>query len=288
MKKITLFILLFIQGWMIAQPPPFQPQTSAFTIGVTQTLWSKELSEARTLNIYLPKGYNKDSALTYSVIYLLDGSADEDFIHITGLVQNFSFPWINKIKPSIVVGIGNIDRKRDFSFVSESELDKKDFPTSGGADQFISFLEKELQPFIEKNYKVNQSRTLIGQSFGGLLASTILLQHPQLFNTYIIVSPSLWWNDGSLLTKYGSKEGIAALNFQPGTKIYVGVGKEGAMPGREKWPMETVARQLATNLKESKNKNIRTYFDYLPDETHATVTHQAVYNAFKLLGEENK
>lgn len=288
MKRLAQFFLLFLNGFILAQPAPYQPQTTPFTLGVTQTIWSKELSEVRTLNIYLPRGYHKDSATTYAVIYLLDGSVDEDFIHIAGLVQNCTFPWINKLPPTIVVGIGNVDRKRDFTLPSESERDKKECPTSGGANQFIAFVEKELQPFIEKNYKVNTSKTLIGQSFGGLLATTVLLEHPRLFNSYIIVSPSLWWNNASLLTKQGNSEAIAKLDFLPGTKIYVGVGNEGAMPGREKWPMEAVAKQLAGNLKDSKSKNIHTYFDYLPDETHATITHQAVYNAFKLLSEEKK
>lgn len=237
------------------------------------------------MNIYLPLGYSKDADATYPVIYLLDGSADEDFIHIAGLVQNCSFPWVDVLKPSIVVGIANVDRKRDFSFVSNEELDKKQFPTSGGADKFIAFIEKELQPFIEKNYKTTSSKTLIGQSFGGLLATTILLEHPALFNSYIIISPSLWWNDGSLLTQQGSSVEISKLNFQRGTKIYVGVGKEGSMPGRKKWVMETTAEQLATNLETSKNKNIQVRFDFLPNENHGTIEHQAVYNAFKLLHE---
>lgn len=288
MKQMAQFLFLFLCGFLSAQPAPYEMQTTSFTLGVTQKFWSKELSEVRTLNIYLPQGYHKDSAKTYPVIYLLDGSADEDFIHISGLVQNCSFPWINFLSPSIVVGIANVDRKRDYSIPSESERDKKEFPTSGGAYSFIAFLEKELQPFIEKNYNISASKTLIGQSFGGLMATTVLLESPRLFNSYIIVSPSLWWSNGSLLTKQGNIEAIAKLDFLPGTKIYVGVGKEGAMPGREKWPMEETAKQLATNLTQSNNKNIRTWFDYLPQETHATVGHQAVYNAFKLLSNNKK
>ncbi len=283
MKKIAQLILLLSAGLATAQNSPAPGITLPFQIGVIETIVSKELSENRTLNIYLPNGYNKDSATTYPVIYLLDGSADEDFIHISGLVQNASFPWIAMVKPSIVVGIANVDRKRDFTFESAVERDKKETPTSGGSEKFIAFLEKELQPYIEKKYKTTSSKTLIGQSLGGLLAATIVLKHPALFNTYIIVSPSLWWNDGSLLTQESSSDKISKLNFQPGTKIYVGVGKEGSMPGRERWTMETAAKQLAENLEKGKNKNIQVVFDYLPDETHATNGHHAVYNAFKLL-----
>ena len=106
-------------------------QESVFSLGITTSLYSQELSENRVLNIYLPPGYDATSAKSYPVIYLLDGSADEDFIQIVGIVQNFSFPWINKIPPSIVVGIANIDRKKDFTLPSDSKLDKKELPTSG-------------------------------------------------------------------------------------------------------------------------------------------------------------
>jgi predicted alpha/beta superfamily hydrolase len=283
MKKIAHLFILLLSFSATAQNNLAPGTTIPFQIGVIETITSKELSENRTLNIYLPYGYQKDSARTYPVIYLLDGSVDEDFIHIAGLVQYCSFPWIASLEPSIVVGIANVDRKRDFSFPSNLELDKKEFPTSGGSEKFMAFIEKEVQPFIEKNYKTTASKTLIGESFGGLFAATVLLKHPALFNTYIIVSPSLWWDDGSLLTQQGSSSEISKLNFRPGTKIYIGVGKEGIMPGRKKWVMEISAKQFAENLEKIKNENIKVVFDYLPGETHATVTHQAVYNAFKLL-----
>ena len=91
-----------------------------FVIGEIVNIHSKELGENRTLNIYLPNGYHPDSLKRYPVIYLLDGSADEDFIHIAGLVQFGSFPWLNILPESIVVGIANVDRKRDFCRKSRS------------------------------------------------------------------------------------------------------------------------------------------------------------------------
>lgn len=122
-----------------------------FVLGVIEEIQSKELNEKRILNIYLPEGYNPAEATKYPVIYLLDGSADEDFIHISGLVQFNSFEWINQVPKSIVVGIATVDRKRDFTFPTTLEKDKTRFPTTGHSDQFIAFIEKELQPFIEKN-----------------------------------------------------------------------------------------------------------------------------------------
>src|SRR6185437_12342755 len=144
---------------------PTQPGNSKpFVLGVIDEMDSKELGEKRILNIYLPEGYNKEDTIKYPVIYLLDGSADEDFIHIVGLVQFNSFEWVNRVPKSIVVGIANVDRRRDFTFPTTIAEDKKAYPTTGHSDKFIRFLENELQPFIEKKYKTNNSRTIIGES----------------------------------------------------------------------------------------------------------------------------
>lgn len=258
-----------------------------FVLGVIDELESKVLSEKRILNIYLPEGYNKNDSVHYPVIYLLDGSADEDFIHIVGLVQFYTFDWINQLPKSIVVGIASVDRRRDFSFPSTIESDKKNNPTSGHSDKFISFIEKELQPYIDKKYKTTTSKTLIGQSLGGLLTTEILFTKPGLFNKYIIVSPSLWWNNGSLLNEDPL---ILKENFNQKTDIYIAVGKEGLTPAPTPRVMEVDANLLAEKLQQSKNKALNVIFDYLPEENHATILHQAVSNAFKALNavEKNK
>ena len=137
-----------------------------------------------------------------------------------------------------------------------------------------------MQPFIEKKYKGNHSKTIIGQSLGGLLATEILLTRPTLFNTYIIISPSLWWNDGSLLQLNPE---VLQPNFSQKTSIYIGVGKEGLWPGKGNHVMEVDANILADKLRQAKNKNLKVYFDYMPEENHATSSHPAVFNAFRLL-----
>jgi predicted alpha/beta superfamily hydrolase len=196
------------------------------------------------------------------------------------LVQFNNFPWINRIPESIVVGIANINRKRDFTYPSSIEEDKKQFPGTGHSDKFIAFIEKELQPFIEKEYKVNDSKMIIGQSLGGLLATEILMKKPELFNKYVIISPSLWWDNGSLLKQ---NTGMLSESFSQNTGIYIGVGKEGLSPGKTPHVMEVDANLLAEKLKAGKSKTVQVHFDYLPDEDHATITHQAIFNAFRLL-----
>lgn len=283
MKRALLFFML--TGGVIttsAQKSKLKNFTEPqpFVLGEIQQINSKILSEKRTLNIYLPEGYKEADTIKYPVIYLLDGSADEDFIHVVGLVQYNNFSWINRIPQSIVVGIANTDRRRDFTSPSAFPETKEQFPTAGGSEKFVSFIEKELQPFIEKKYKTNNSKTIIGQSLGGLLATEILFTKPFLFDKYMIVSPSLWWNDGALLK---TKPLISENHFSQNTSIYIGVGKEGLGPVFDNHVMEVDANLLYDKIKNSESKNIQVYFDYLPEEDHATVTHPALFNAFRIL-----
>lgn len=279
------FSLLFFNAVFSQKNKTKTIETSKpFVLGVIDEIQSKELNEKRILNIYLPEGYNPDEATKYPVIYLLDGSADEDFIHISGLVQFNSFEWINQVPKSIVVGIATVDRKRDFTFPTTIEYDKTRFPSTGHSDRFIDFIEKELQPFIDKEYKTNNSKTIIGQSLGGLLGTEILLKKPFLFNKYVIVSPSLWWNNGSLLDLDSE---ILKENFNQKTDIYIAVGKEGLTPTEIPRVMEVDANLLAEKIKASKSKNIHIYFDYFPEENHGTILHPAVANSFKFFYPKN-
>ena len=283
MKIITailIIVILAIADFAQTNGSAVSGDGKPFVLGVTREIQSAELAEKRILNVYLPEGYEKDNSSKYPVIYLLDGSADEDFIHVVGLVQFNNFSWINRVPKSIVVGIANVDRRRDFTFPTSVTEEKAKFPTTGQSDKFIRFIEKELQPFIEKEYRTNNSKMIIGQSLGGLLATEILFKKPMLFDKYIIVSPSLWWDNGSLL----NQNPIALQkDLTQKTDVYIGVGKEGLTPSRTPRVMEVDANLLAEKLQKSANKNLSVNFDYLPQEDHATITHQAVFNAFRIL-----
>lgn len=280
--KLSIFLLL-ITGVTFGQKVE-KITSKPFVLGQTDEIYSNVLAEKRVLNIYLPEGYEKEKENNYPVIYLLDGSADEDFIHVSGLIQFNNFPWINRVPKSIVVGIANVDRRRDFTYPTKIEKDAKRYPSSGKSDKFITFLEKELQPYIQQNFRTSDSKMIIGQSLGGLLACEILLKKPTLFNKYIIISPSLWWDNASALDFPSI---IYNENFLSKTDVYIGVGKEGLSPGDNPRVMEVDANLLTEKLKSSKSKNLTVCFDYLPEENHATITHQAVFNALRILYPSN-
>ncbi|WP_196893539.1 alpha/beta hydrolase [Aureivirga marina] len=264
MKKLIFCILLIFNQFLIFGQLPKQLSENEFSIGKSIIIESKILNENRNINIYLPPSYSEEKAKSFPVIYLLDGSKDEDFIHVSGIVQFGSFPWINMLPESIVVGIGNVDRKRDFTYPSENKLDQKEYPTSGKSESFIQFIEKELQPYVNSNFKTNKIKTIIGQSLGGLLTTEILLKKPNLFDNYIIVSPSLWWDDEKLLD-------YKQMVISTKKSIYIAVGKEGNI-------MERTAKELYTKLAFN---NPKTYFEFLENKSHGDALHEAVYHAFE-------
>jgi predicted alpha/beta superfamily hydrolase len=169
---------------------------------------------------------------------------------------------------TIVVGIANIDRKHDFTFPTEIPDLKKDFPTTGGSEKFIRFIAEELQPYIINTYKVSEKKYILGQSLGGLLATEILFKKPELFTNYIITSPSLWWDDQSLLHKadnYLSENTTKVI-------VYIAVGKEHPVMIKD-------AKKLASILTKNKDE-FDTIFRYFEKENHATILHNSLYGAF--------
>lgn len=266
------FILL--THLLFGQELPEKLSETDFSLGKTITIKSNILEETRALNIYLPSSYSTESLKTYPVIYLLDGSRNEDFIHVSGIVQFGSFSWINMVPESIVVGIENIDRQRDFTYPSKNKLDQKEFPSSGQSEKFISFLEQELQPYIDATFRTTTMKTIIGQSLGGLLATEILFEKPYLFDNFIIVSPSLWWDDEKLLDRQPKP-------FDSKKSIFIAVGKEGEV-------MERTAKELFDLLKKNRKQHTSLFFDFLDDKTHGDSLHLGVYHAFEKIFKSHK
>lgn len=266
----NLFLLLLLAATAASAQRAAAPRP--YAIGVVETLGSATLGEDRLLNIHLPPGYGADTTQRYPLIVLLDGSADEDFLHVVGGLQFATFPWINWMPPSIVVGIANVDRKRDLTFPTTIAADKAQFPTTGGSGAFLQFVAKEVLPFVEREYRVTRERTLIGQSLGGLFATEVLLRSPQLFTHYLIVSPSLWWDGGSLLRL--PHDVLMAPDIGVAT-VYIAVGDEGR-------GMVGPAKQLAALLR--KHSQARIHLQRIHGLDHANILHRAVMDYFQWRG----
>lgn len=250
------------------------------SIGISEILYSKVLGEDRTVNICLPDHYNPGDTVRYPIVYVLDGGVDEDFLHIAGIVRFSTQPWIDRFPQSIVVGIGGNTRRRDFTFpventdfIEKEGFQKANFPSYGGSEKYRAFIKNELIPYMSSNYKSNGKQTLIGESLAGLFSVEILLKQPELFDDYIIISPSLWWGDEFLLE---NADKLLQHSFKKNINVYLGIPNK-----EEDVKMYDNSKALSEVIKS--NKQIHFVFDYMPDELHSTVIHQAVYNAFKKL-----
>jgi len=178
-------VLLIISSGAIAQP-----RVGTIT---KLTIKSAVLGEERLVLVRTPVGYETNK-VSYPVLYMTDGDS-----HINHTSSSIEFLTENGRMPDlIVVAVTNTDRTRDLTPVkstSKNAAGELQYPTSGGADNFLKFFETELIPEIEKQYRVQPYRIFAGHSLGGLFAIHAMITKPGLFNSYVAVSPSLQWEN---------------------------------------------------------------------------------------------
>lgn len=147
----------------------------------------------------------------------------------------------------IVVGITNTDRTRDLTPTNASlwraDGTEAKLPTSGGADKFLKFIETELIPKVEANYRTQPYRVFAGHSFGGLFALHTFLTRPELFNAYIAVSPTMDW-DNHLLSR--KAEEFFKDRKELNKTLYLTLANEGGRHARRLRAVQKHPRQKQT------------------------------------------
>ena len=231
--------------------------------GQKVTLPSKVLGEERTLWVSVPDSYAR-TARRYPVLYLTDAEAQFEHTSATAafLARNGFMPEV------IVVGIQNTDRTRDLSPSHDPQ-----FPTSGGAERFLEFIETELVPFVESGFRTAPFRIFAGHSAGGNFAFHAMRVKPELFQAVIAVSPWLVWDkrkELGLLTPFLSGGGARtrALFFTSGDE-----GPE----------MRDVLAQVTSALKAGAPKSLRWASANYPGENHGSVVLPSHYAAFRMI-----
>jgi len=239
-----------------------QPRTGTVK---SLTIKSTVLGEDRIILVRTPVGY-ETSKLSYPVLYMTDGDA-----HIKHTSSSIEFLTENGRMPElIVVGVTNTDRARDLTptkATTKNAAGDLQFPTSGGADNFLKFFETELIPEIEKQYRTQPYRIFAGHSLGGLFAIHAMMTKPGLFNSYIAVSPSLQWENDTEL-----KRAEEFLKNQKEMKVtlFVSIGNE---PGRIGADFDTFKDLLSkTNIKDFEWQAER-----FADEDHGSVVLRSHY-----------
>jgi predicted alpha/beta superfamily hydrolase len=194
----------------------------------TFRMYSKNVSDTFTISVNLPNDYKEQQSEKYPVVYLLDANLYFDIVATT----------LNKysdvgLAPSVIlVGIGYKDfpamdslRSRDDTY--PTAIPEYEMSVSGGADKFLSFINNELVPKIDKEYKVDTSkRILMGHSLGGYFTAYAFLQYLKEqgngFNSYIAASPSIHYNKYWLLNQL--KEIPSPKSSQKKINLYITYG----------------------------------------------------------------
>lgn len=276
MKKIIFFI-----SCLLVSIGSFAQEDGKVMIGRVDSFYSTMLNEQRKVWVYLPNGFHDKSTQRYPVVYLMDGTAH--FYSVVGLVQQFSQVNGNTLCPEmIVVGIANTDRTRDLTpthIKSDPPYVDSNFTrTSGGGEKFISYMEKELMPHIDSTYPTQPFKMLIGHSFGGLMVMHTLAYHADLFNAYICIDPSMWWDNMKYWAQ--TKEILKNKKFT-NRSLYLGYantmdeeGMDIVKVKNDKSPMTKHIRAILSmdSLLMSKKDNGLSYASkYYLDDSHTTV-----------------
>ncbi|MFY0566016.1 alpha/beta hydrolase [Archangium lansingense] len=167
------------------------------------TLESATLKETRRINVYTPPGYDAAKTTRYPVLYMPDGGVQEDFPHVATTIDTAIRA--GELRPLILVGIENTERRRDMTGPTEVEEDRKIAPRVGGSAAFRGFIRDELMPQVRRRYRATDETAVIGESLAGLFIVETFFLQPKLFDTYIALSPSLWWNNEELVRKAGER-----------------------------------------------------------------------------------
>jgi predicted alpha/beta superfamily hydrolase len=264
----VILLMLFLS--MLGSSVSGVNQTEPLVIGDTFTIDSKIMGEVRRINVYLPPGYKESRDLRMPVLYMPDGGMAEDFLHIAGLVQISVTN--GTMRPFLLVGIENTQRRRDMTGPTENENDKKIAPVVGGSATFRKFIRDELMPQVKERYRTTNETAIVGESAAGLFVVETFFLEPDLFDTYIALDPSLWWNDQKLVDQ--ATERLRARRNLEKTLYFA---------SSEEKELEKITERLANILKKNAPSGVRWHYEKMPYEKHSTIYHPGALKAFRMM-----
>ncbi len=238
-------------------------------IGRSFTLASKVMQADREINIWLPPHYHEGDQ-KYPVLYVIDGGLAQDFHHISGLSQLASIN--GNYQELIVVGIKTENRLNELAHKASDPRYIQPEPKVGKSHIFTQFIQEEVIPFVEENYRIDDRRAVIGESLAGLFITELFLKHPDMFTDYIAISPSLWWDDKNLAK---SAPLFLAKHDDKPRHLYLTMGDEG---GTMQGGLDLVLAAIHANQPKGLEWK---YVDRRHSETHASIYHGAALDALK-------
>jgi len=205
------------------------------------------------------------------VLYMPDGGLAEDFLHVAGLVE--VSVGNETMRPFILVGIENTERRRDLTGPTDNAKDKTIAPRVGGSVLFRKFIRDELMPDINKRYRTTDETAIVGESLAGLFVVETFFLEPDLFDIYIAIDPSLWWNDHKLVdgaaASLYARPRLAKSLFLASSSEFIGDVDQ--------------TKVLADLLKADAPAGVTWHYEAMPQEKHATIYQPAALKAFRLM-----
>ncbi|MGA7379975.1 MAG: alpha/beta hydrolase-fold protein [Terriglobales bacterium] len=233
---------------------------------------SNVLNEDRVMWVRMPAAA-RGKTDRYAVLYITDGGSDVN--EIGGVIDFLADA--NLMPPLIVVGITNTDRNRDLTptraGIKHSDGSVEPFPTTGGADKFLDFMQTELVPEIDKRYPTEPYRILVGHSLGGLFAVHAMIARPELFNAYIASSPSLWWDDAGTVRDV---QAFLARQKEFKKTLFFALGHEGG-------DMNDAFAQMQKTVNAERPKGFVVESVRYEDEVHSSTELRTHYAGLRLI-----
>ena len=275
LKYITILFLFVVPHLNAQDTEPYKYLQSEIV-----TIHSKVLNEDRKIYIHCPKPDSTNLDKRFPVLYLMDG--ENHFELLAHYADYLSRPDVLAIPKMIIVGIPNTQRRRDLTpTVSTTDyLGKTDTSNltkpSGGNESFLKFINTELIPSIDKSYKTKPYKIFAGHSFGGLSSINCMLTHPDMFDAYIAVSPSFWWDNKYLLKLTDNKlKNGSTLN----KVFFYSDGNEGG--GSSFFHLDLLKFDSLISNKNLVGLNY--VYKHYPTETHMTEPIVAYFEALKFI-----
>jgi predicted alpha/beta superfamily hydrolase len=229
-----------------------QPAGTPVEIARSFQLRSRVLGETRVIDVTLPRGY-ASSADRYPLVVVLDGEFEHE---IAAAIARF-YASASQLPPTIVVGVRNTNRMRDMTPPPVPGLTvPREAGSAGGAENFLRFLANELTPYLDSVYRTAPMRVIVGHSLGGLFALYALAKQPALFTGYVVMEPSVWWNEGrefaaareALSRPEARRVRLMMVNTQPLGVDTTRCGGDGPMVRHLRTSDETHASMAAAGL----------------------------------------
>lgn len=283
-SAITASILLYSTTCFPAQPEPF-------SIPDTETRHISSSSNGKDYELYvkLPSSYDESPDTEYPLIVLNDASYA--FPIVTSMVRRMAGA---DIQDAIVVGVSyskgddaGVSRTRDYTPTNSPDEPNghsaESRRHSGHSYEYMTFLAEEILPFIAGNYRIDSSREIfVGHSFGGLLGAYILVKRPEIFDYYILGSPSFWYDDRVI---FDLEERYSQKRKEMPAHVYMAIGE---LEDNNRSRMVSEMAQFKERLLSRHYGGLELVTEVLEGETHLSVFPALASNGLRWAIPESK